>query len=68
LAADAFEAFLEKGVLSPEVGQKFLQEILSQGGSRPAEQSYIAFRGRPAKIDALLRQRGLWKDSAFSRA
>ena len=68
LAADAFEAFLEKGVLSPEVGQKFLQEILSQGGSRPAEQSYIAFRGRPAKIDALLRQRGLWKDRAFSHA
>ena len=64
LAADAFEAFLEKGVLSPEVGKKFFEEILSRGGSRPAEESYIAFRGRPANIDALLRQRGLWSLTA----
>jgi oligopeptidase A len=29
------------------------------GGSRPAMQSFIAFRGRPPSIEALLRHNGI---------
>jgi oligopeptidase A len=59
LSADAYSLFEESGVLSAETGQKFWQEILSQGGSRPAMESFIAFRGREPNIDALLRHNGM---------
>ncbi len=59
LSADAYSLFEESGVLSAEAGQKFWQEILSQGGSRPAMESFIAFRGREPNIDALLRHNGM---------
>ncbi len=59
LSADAYSLFEENGVLSAEVGQKFWQEILAQGGSRPAMASFIAFRGREPSIDALLRHNGM---------
>ena len=60
LSADAFESFLESGnALNAEIGAKFLQEILSVGGSRSAEQSFIAFKGRKPKIDALLKHSGM---------
>ena len=41
------------------VGQRFRDEILGVGGSRPALESFIAFRGREPKIDALLRHNGM---------
>ncbi|MES2499695.1 MAG: M3 family metallopeptidase [Pseudomonadota bacterium] len=59
LSADAYSLFEENGVLSQQTGQKFWQEILSQGGSRPAMESFIAFRGREPSIDALLRHSGM---------
>ena len=59
LSADAYSLFEEQGGLSAEAGQKFWQEILSQGGSRPAMESFIAFRGREPNIDALLRHNGM---------
>lgn len=59
LSADAYSLFEENGVLSQQTGQKFWQEILSQGGSRPAMESFIAFRGREPSIDALLRHNGM---------
>ena len=59
LSADAYSAFEEGGVLSAEVGDKFLREVLSVGGSRPALESFVAFRGREPKIDALLRHNGM---------
>ena len=59
LSADAYSLFEEHGVLNPEIGEKFRKEFLSVGGSRPAMQSFIAFRGREPKIDALLRHNGL---------
>jgi len=34
-------------------------EVLARGGSRPALESFIAFRGRPPQIDALLRHNGM---------
>ncbi len=51
--------FEENGVVSPETGKKFLEEILSVGGSRPAAESFKAFRGREPSIDALLRHTGM---------
>ena len=59
LSADAWSAFEENGVLDPATGQRFRQEILEVGGSRPALASFTAFRGREPSIDALLRQQGI---------
>jgi oligopeptidase A len=59
LSADAYSLFEENGVLSQEVGHKFWSEILGAGGSRPALESFIAFRGREPTIDALLRHSGM---------
>ena len=59
LSADAFSMFEENGVLDPATGRRFLDEILSVGGSRPAMESFIAFRGRKPEIDALLRHSGM---------
>jgi oligopeptidase A len=63
LSADAFGLFEEQGVLSPEAGQRFLNEVLSVGGSRPALESFVAFRGREPRIDALLRHKGMLEDA-----
>jgi oligopeptidase A len=59
LSADAYSLFEEKGVLSPVAGERFREEVLARGGSRPALESFIAFRGRPPQIDALLRHNGM---------
>ncbi len=59
LSADAFSLFEEQGVLDPATGARFRDEILAVGGSRPALESFKAFRGREPKIDALLRHLGM---------
>ncbi|EJX06911.1 Oligopeptidase A [gut metagenome] len=59
LSADAFSAFEETGILNPQTGRKFRQELLSRGSSRDAMESFIAFRGRRPSIDALLRHSGM---------
>ncbi|CAG0985945.1 oligopeptidase A [Methylophilaceae bacterium] len=59
LSADAYSMFEEHGVLSEETGRRFWTEILAMGGSRPALESFIAFRGREPSIDALLRHNGM---------
>jgi oligopeptidase A len=59
LSADAFARFEEEGLFSRKVGKDFLQEILEVGGSRPAMESFKAFRGREPKVDALLKHSGL---------
>jgi len=59
LSADAYSLFEENGVLSASIGDKFLREVLAVGGSRPALESFIAFRGREPKIEALLRHNGM---------
>ena len=59
LSADAFGLFEEHGVLSEAVGSRFRSEVLARGGSRPAMESFIAFRGRPPQLDALLRHNGM---------
>ncbi|MEZ5477395.1 MAG: M3 family metallopeptidase [Thiolinea sp.] len=59
LSADAYARFEEEGLFNQAVGQAFLQEVLQVGGSRPAMDSFVAFRGRKPEIDALLRHSGL---------
>jgi oligopeptidase A len=59
LSADAYSLFEENGVLDPKTGQRFWDEILGVGGSRPALESFVAFRGREPKMDALLRHNGM---------
>ena len=59
LSADAYSLFEERGVLSPEVGARFRDEVLARGGTRPALESFVAFRGRPPQLDALLRHNGM---------
>jgi len=63
LSADAYAAFEEAKALGPDAttaaGKRYLQEILSVGGSRPALESFPAFRGREPSIDALLRHSGM---------
>jgi oligopeptidase A len=59
LSADVYSLFEERGVLDPEMGRRFREEILAVGGSRPALASFIAFRGRAPSIDALLKHSGM---------
>jgi oligopeptidase A len=59
LSADAYAAFEENGVLNPDTGAKFRREVLARGGSRPALESFIAFRGRKPDIEPLLRHNGM---------
>ncbi|HQW21179.1 MAG TPA: M3 family metallopeptidase, partial [Rhodocyclaceae bacterium] len=64
LSADAYAAFEEiavhsGSVLDKAVGEKFWREILAVGGSRPALESFRAYRGREPSVDALLRHNGM---------
>ena len=59
LSADAYAAFEEAGVYDAATGERFRREILEVGGSRPALDSFRAFRGREPQLDALLRHQGL---------
>lgn len=64
LSADVYSAFEEAAkltgsVLDEKTGARYRKEILEVGGSRPAAESFKAFRGREPSIDALLRHGGL---------
>ncbi|MRD45812.1 oligopeptidase A [Caenimonas koreensis DSM 17982] len=63
LSADAYAAFEEtagkNGLPSIETGRKYREAILESGGSRPAMESFKAFRGREPTLDALLRHQGM---------
>ncbi len=63
LSADAYAAFEEtadaQGLPNPQTGRKYRQAILEAGGSRPAMESFKAFRGREPTLEALLRHQGM---------
>jgi oligopeptidase A len=65
LSADAYAAFEEaahalgQSTLDVSTGRRYRQAILEAGGSRPAMESFKAFRGREPSIDALLRHQGM---------
>lgn len=59
LAADAFAAFEENGVFDSKTAHRFLDAILTRGGSRDALEAFIEFRGRRPDVRALLKQHGI---------
>ena len=59
LAADAFAAFEESGVFDRGTAHRFLDTILSRGGSRDALEAFVEFRGRRPDVRALLKQHGI---------
>jgi oligopeptidase A len=67
LSSDAYGAFEETAsadaegnpLPSLETGRRYRKEILEAGGSRPAMESFKAFRGREPQIDAMLRHQGM---------
>ena len=59
LAADAFSAFEETGVFDRTTAQRFLDAILTRGGSRDALEAFMEFRGRRPDVRALLKQHGI---------
>jgi len=72
LSADAYAAFEEtmmpSGAFNAQTGERFLKEILQVGGSRPALESFMAFRGRAPQMDALLRHQGMSETTASTAA
>ncbi len=66
LSADAYAAFEEAGIFDPATGERWRREVLASGGSRSALASFVAFRGRAPRIDALLRHQGLLDADAAS--
>lgn len=59
LSADAFAAFEETSLFDAATGQRFLDEILSKGGSQSAATLFKNFRGREPSVEALLRHSGI---------
>ncbi len=64
LSADAFAAFEEEGIFNRVTGQRFLHTLLESGGAREPMDLFAAFRGRPPRIDALLRHSGIGEVAA----
>ena len=68
LSADAYAAFEEAAGAGGEpdaaTGRRYREAILESGGSRPAMESFKAFRGRAPTIDALLRHQGMSPEAA----
>lgn len=59
MASDAFAAFEETGIFNTNTAQRFRREILAVGGARDFMAAFTAFRGRPPRVEALLRHAGL---------
>ena len=59
LAADAYAAFRETGVFDAGTAKRFVDSILSRGGSRDALDAFIEFRGRAPDIEPLLKLHGI---------
>lgn len=64
LSADAFSLFEQQGIFDAISGRKFLNEILEKGGSRSANELFIAFRGREPDTEPLLRHSGIELDKS----
>jgi peptidyl-dipeptidase Dcp len=59
LADDAFQWFSDNGGLTPENGQRFREQVLSQGNSQDLEKMYVKWRGQEPSIEPMLINRGL---------
>jgi oligopeptidase A len=59
LSADAYEAIGPHPATRAAAGAHFRTAVLETGGSRPALDSFVEFRGRAPRIEPFLRQQGL---------
>jgi len=59
LADDAFQWFSDNGGLTAENGQRFREQVLSQGNSQDLEKLYVKWRGQEPGIEPMLINRGL---------
>ncbi|MDE0877328.1 MAG: M3 family metallopeptidase [Sphingomonas bacterium] len=59
LAADGFMAFADAGLVDRATGERFRDEVLARGATRPAAESFRAFRGRDPEPAAMLVRHGL---------
>ena len=59
LDADAFDYFKETGIFNKETATKFLDNVLSKGGTEKPMVLYKRFRGKEPNADALLKRAGL---------
>jgi len=65
LDADGYEAFVEAGSpFAPAVAARLKQHVYSAGNSVEPQATYVAFRGRAATVQPLLRKRGLLAEPA----
>ena len=67
LTADAFEAFTEAGgPYDKAVAKRLRDHVFSAGNTVDPAEGYRAFRGRDARIDALMRKRGFPPPAALA--
>lgn len=66
LSSDVFATFEEGGIFNATTGERLKSCILEQGGSKDSMDLFIAFKGRPPNIDALLRHSGLEQEKVGS--
>ena len=59
LDADAFQAFVEKGIFDKETARSFRENILSKGNTEDPMVLYRRFRGADPNPEYLLKNRGL---------
>lgn len=59
LDAETVDWFTENGGMTRANGERFRQELLAQGNSRDPLESFRVLRGREAKLEPLLKRRGL---------
>ena len=64
LDADGYDAFVEAGSpFDAAVATRLLKHVYSAGNSLEPTAAYVAFRGREARVEPLLRKRGLWVEA-----
>lgn len=64
LDADAFDAFVEAGnPFDAAVAAKLRQFIYASGNSIEPSSAYVSFRGRAARVEPMLRKRGLLEET-----
>jgi peptidyl-dipeptidase Dcp len=56
---DAYQWFDEHGGLSRANGDRFRRMVLSRGNTEDLSALYVAWRGKPPSIDAMMKYRGL---------